>query len=96
MLTISVIIDADKSKNIDSIVWPENSCLLYYDATMDGKMKCFSMARIVPEATLEQITFMKLSGFTVYESNRHTIEDTAGRHIMRDIRPNPIIQTNAV
>ena len=96
MLTISVIIDADKSKNIDSIVWPENSFPLYYDLKNDGSMKCFALARIVPDATLEQITFMKLSGFVVFESRRHTIRNKDGRYIMDSIRPEYMIQTNAV
>lgn len=96
MLTISVIIDADKNKNIDDIIWPENSYLLFYDAKTDGSMKCFSRSRIVPEATLEQITFMKLSGFIVFESRRHTIRNKDGRYIMDSIRPENVIKINAV
>jgi hypothetical protein len=96
MLTVSVIIDADKNKNIEDIVWPENSFPLYCDLKNDSSMQCFSRARIIPEATLEQITFLKLSGFVVFVVIRHTIRNKDGRHIMDSIRPEYIIQTNAV
>lgn len=93
-MMVSVIIDADRRRNAAGIIWPEDSFPIYYE--WGASLLQFTHARIIPKATLEQITFLKLSGFVVFESKRHTIETVDGKFMMTSAGPTNFIRTNAV
>jgi hypothetical protein len=66
------------------IDWPEGSYPLYFPASASAYPIMFSDSRIMPDATMEIITFMKLQGFSIMEAPNGMVSYSGDIYIMND------------
>jgi exosome complex RNA-binding protein Rrp42 (RNase PH superfamily) len=81
MIKIPIIIT--RPSDVDSIDWPEDSRPLYYRVRwiyVDPVM--FLGSRFITDATLEEISFMKLKGFTVMDASGEIVIFQDNKYIM--------------
>ena len=81
MITIPIIIT--RPSDINTIDWPEDSQPLYWPSASVGPVM-FPESRFITDAKLEEISFMKLQGFTVMEAPGETVIFQDNKYIMSE------------